>query len=111
LGLPSIKINTGTYIRLKKLSISPTFTLIGERYGQFEEKADDLTQNTVYPALLLTNVSFLYNFSKKFDMNLSAYNLFDANYQLIQPYYGGHAPVPINNRQITLGLVWKISGL
>jgi outer membrane cobalamin receptor len=111
LGLPSIKINAGTYIRLQKLSISPTFTLIGERYGQFEQKPEELTQNTVYPALLLTNVNFLYNFSKKFDMNLSAYNLFDANYRLIQPYYGGHAPIPINNRQITLGLVWKISGL
>jgi outer membrane cobalamin receptor len=109
LGLPSLKMNIGMYFIWKKLSIAPSFTYIGTRYGQFEEKPDDNTKNTVYQAVLLSNLTIAYSFSKKFDMNLSTHNIFDADYRLIQPYYGGHATIPINNRQITVGLIWKIN--
>jgi outer membrane cobalamin receptor len=111
LGLPSLKVNAGVFVKVKNLTFSPTFSLLGERFGQFEQDASDLTRNTVYPAILLTNVNILYSFTKKLDLNLTVSNLFNTNYVLIQPYYGGHAPVPLNNRQIVFGLNWRFSGM
>jgi hypothetical protein len=35
--------------------------------------------------------------------NYLGHNLFDQKYLLIQPYYGAHAPLPANDRQITPG--------
>jgi hypothetical protein len=37
------------------------------------------------------------------------YNAFDSPYVLIQPYYAGHAPVPVNDRQFTVGLTYDLA--
>ncbi len=109
LGLPTTKINAGGYYKLKKWSFAPSCTFIGSRYGQFEGKPDDLTQNTEYPAVWLLNCNILYKIHRNAELQLTAHNILDSRYVLLQPYYGGHAPVPLLNRQITLGLQWKFA--
>jgi outer membrane receptor protein involved in Fe transport len=107
LGMPIYKINLGGYKEFKKLVIGPTFTFLSKRYGESQNHAQGLTtgyESISYDPILLTNLSITYKgLSKKIDINLSAYNLFDQKYLLIQPYYGAHAPLPANDRQITIG--------
>jgi outer membrane receptor protein involved in Fe transport len=80
---------------------------MSEKYGESQEHALGLTQgfdNTRYEAVLLTNLNITYkNLFKNCSLNISAYNLFDQKYLIVQPYYGAHAPLPANDRQITIG--------
>lgn len=111
IGLPIYKINLGTSYQLKNLIAGATFTLLSKRYGESQNHALGLTadyENTSYSPLLLMNVSFTYKVAEKLDINLSAYNLLDQKYTLIQPYYGAHAPLPANDRQITLGVRFNL---
>jgi outer membrane cobalamin receptor len=108
LGAPIYKINFGGYCELKKITLSPTFTFLSKRYGESQDNALGLTtdyENTGYDPILLTNMSITYKgLLKKIDVNLSVYNLADQKFVLIQPYYGAHAPLPTNDRQIMLGV-------
>lgn len=105
LATPVYKTNLGMHYTFKNLIIGPTFTFLSKRYGESENYAQGLTvdyENTTYDPILLTNLSVTYKVGK-ININLSAYNLFDQKYVLIQPYYGSHAPLPANDRQIMLG--------
>lgn len=108
LGLPVYKINLGSNYQLKNLIVGATFTYLSKRYGESPNHAQGLAtsyESISYIPILLTNLNMTYkNLLKKVDINLSIYNLLDQKYVLIQPYYGAHAPLPANDRQITLGL-------
>lgn len=107
LASPVHKTNIGINYTFKKIIVGPTFTFLSKRHGESENYAQGVTadyENTSYDPLLLTNLNITYKgLLKKIDFNLSCYNLFDQKYTLIQPYYGAHAPLPANDRQITLG--------
>lgn len=107
LAMPAFKINIGGYHEIGKLTVGPTFTWLSETYGESKDHALGLTTdyaNTKYDAVLLTNLNITYKgLIKKVTLNVSAYNLFNEKYIVIQPYYGAHAPLPANDRQITIG--------
>jgi outer membrane receptor protein involved in Fe transport len=111
IGLPPSKINLGGYINLKKLTFSPTFTWLSEKIGQsgsfVRGETNGVFANEFYSSTLLINFNVAYQLNK-IGFNFSVHNLTDAQYLLVQPYYGGHAPLPVNNRQIMLGLKFKI---
>jgi len=114
LGLPTLKLNMGLYFNIGPLTWSPSVTYIGERYGQSEFSAQTSTPSVTvfetikYDGLALINSNFVLKLSGVYQMNFSVYNMFNQNYQAIQPYYGGHAPLPVSDRQINIGMKIKI---
>jgi outer membrane cobalamin receptor len=112
LGLPPLKSNVGMYYQWKKLNLSPELTWLSARAGQTAEYArgetNDEFASQLYPAVFLINFNIAYiEPYKGVDLNLSIHNLLNTNYLLIQPYYGGHAPIMANNRQIMAGIKLK----
>jgi outer membrane cobalamin receptor len=113
LASPPIKINLGTYYRAGKFELAPSITYLSRRAGQSEDSAADFSEThettTDYHPLLLANMNIVArNVVKDLDVHLSVHNMFDARYVLIQPYYGDHAPMPAQDRQITLGVTWRL---
>ena len=113
LAMPKFKVNAGFYYQWHKLSFSPTINYIGKRYGQSEFSARNSTlqqviyQTTAYDPLWLVNVNLmLQKVIQKIDIGIQVHNLFDKPYVAIQPYYGGHAPMPVHDRQVTLNMVY-----
>ncbi len=118
LGLPPLKMNLGVNYRFKNLQIAPALVYLGKRYGQtaafarhqaLEPATRDFASQS-YAPLLLANCNVTYrNVAPGLSLNCSLYNAFDSPYVLIQPYYAGHAPVPVNDRQFTVGLTYDLA--
>jgi outer membrane receptor protein involved in Fe transport len=108
LAMPAYKISAGGSYEFDRVSVAPTFTWMSEKYGESQDHALGLTsgfENTRYEAILLANLNIAYkNIFERITLNISAYNLFDQKYLAVQPYYGAHAPLPMNDRQVTVGV-------
>ncbi|MCS6820938.1 MAG: TonB-dependent receptor plug domain-containing protein [Microscillaceae bacterium] len=112
LAVPSLKFNSGAYYQWRKVSIAPSLTYLSARYGQSVFSAQNSTieevifQTTRYEALFLLNLalSFQKITALKLDISLQIHNLLNSNYVALQPYYGGHAPMPVHDRQFTIGI-------
>jgi outer membrane cobalamin receptor len=112
LATPPVKLNLGTYYRVGNFEVAPSLTYLAHRVGQSSESANDPNNTlgtTDYPALLLANLNFVFrNVLKDFDLHLAIHNMFNASYVLIEPYYGDHAPMPAQDREIDLGVTWHL---
>jgi|GEM_PF-998684 len=114
LALPTVKGNIGFYYTKGRFSFSPSATYLGKRYGQSQFSAQNSTitmiiyQTTVYNPLLLLNANFIVSVAKAVQFNFTIGNLLNTKYITIQPYYGGHAPMPAYNQQFSLGLKVKL---
>jgi hypothetical protein len=121
LGTPSVKLNAGGHYTWGKLRFSPSATFLGPRAGQTAASARAMVDENGVPtgaqvfasspsqALLLLNAAVTAReVLPGLDVSLSAHNLLDAQYVLIQPFYGSHAPLPANDRQVTLGLTYSL---
>lgn len=115
LALPTLKANVGAYYSSKLLTLSTYLTFIGERYAQTQNFAlnssedNPFLETQAYPALILQNlqVRFKKVFINNLQLSCQVHNLWDSPYVLLQPYYGGHAPFPLQNRQWFLELKYK----
>ena len=91
---------------------APSLTFLSHLAGQSSDSANDPNQTfgtTDYPALLLANMNIVMrNVMKDLDVHLAVHNIFDARYVLIQPYYGDHAPMPAQDREVDLGVTWHL---
>jgi hypothetical protein len=100
LALPTLKLNVGGSLTYKKITIGSTATWLGTRHAQTKNSSLQSTPTAViletdeYPALLLWNVNLLLTevFIKNLNIRLTGYNVANAPYKMLQPYYGGHAP-------------------
>lgn len=116
LALPTLKLNVGGSLTYKKITIGSTVTWLGTRHAQTKNSSLQSTPTAViletdeYPALLLWNVNVLLTevFIKNLNIRLTGYNVANAPYKMLQPYYGGHAPMPVGDRQIDLAFIVKI---
>jgi outer membrane receptor for ferrienterochelin and colicin len=118
IGLPPLKMNLGFNYRFKKVQLAPALVFLSKRYGQTQafaqmqalEPATREFASQSYPEVLLVNCNLIYkNLMPGMNLNFSIYNIFDAQYVLIQPYYAGHAPVPTNDRQFTVGISYDFT--
>ena len=118
MGIPTVKANLGAYYTLGIFDIAPSFTFFNGKVGQSSAYANAPAgspfANTQYPAVFLANLSvraknILGSTFPGLDAEASAFNIFDAPYLLVQPYYGGHAPLPAFDRRFLLGLVWNLT--
>ncbi|MCU0450838.1 MAG: TonB-dependent receptor [Bernardetiaceae bacterium] len=111
LALPPWKLNLGIKWQRPKFDLAPQFTWLSARYGQSEAYAQGIFgegDNTLYSAAPMLNCNFSYRLGQRVKLNLSAYNIFNHQFVLIQAYYGNHAPMPAMDRQFNLGLTVKL---
>ena len=102
LAFPQGKLNLSSSIKLAKaISFNPSFTYLSERSGY-----DTETTITDYDPVLFVNayVSFRDLLTKGLELGLGAFNLTDNDYQFIQPYNSGHAPLPQPSRELLVRL-------
>jgi outer membrane cobalamin receptor len=114
LGLPPIKANLGAYYRLSRFRIAPSLTFLGTRYAQSAAgaTADPVTGNPYQtqsfdPVVLVNLTASAIDILPGLDVHLSGHNLVQSNYVLLQPYYGSHAPMPTNDREVSLAASYK----
>jgi hypothetical protein len=74
-------------------------------YNSIDEKGNLLLQK--YGPEVLGNIYFRYKnlFVKNLELGFGAYNIFGIHNQFIQPYNGGHAPLPDKSREF----IFKVS--
>lgn len=87
----------------KNIAFSPSFILLGERYGYTSvDEDDELILSKIKPTYLL-NASLIYRnlFIENLNISLSFHDILNQRYTYYQPYNGYHAPYPGKGREIT----------
>jgi len=118
LAVSAMKANLGAYFRLDEIEISPSLQYGGARETQSRASANGplaptglmpaLVETDVLPAKLTLNLAAAWrNLRPGMDLRLSIQNLTNAETPMLQPYYGGHAPLPAFDRRYTLDLTWR----
>lgn len=92
-----------------KLSLNPSLLWYGSRYAYTQ--MTEAGQNTLkhYKPTLLMNLflrqqDFL---TKNLDVGIGVYNLLNKDFEFIQPYNGGHAPLPDKSREFVVNFNYK----
>lgn len=119
LGISPLKVSAGGYLRLGPVQVAPSLLYASSREGQTPASAQsgippdqllpNLIQSAPAPARLLANLAVTWNgwLGEGTQARLSVFNAGQASYPILQPYYGGHAPLPANDRRFDLDLVWR----
>ncbi|GAB4129463.1 MAG: hypothetical protein Fur0027_14220 [Raineya sp.] len=115
LALPALKVNAGAYLDFSRFTISTHATFIGERYAQTQNFAlnsndtNPFLETQAYPSVFLQNVQIKAKnvLFENLQIGLQVHNIWNANYVLLQPYYGGHAPFPLQDRQWFVEVKYK----
>jgi outer membrane receptor for ferrienterochelin and colicin len=110
LGLPQGKLNLYSSFKLgKKVSFNPSFTYLSERSGYDKETIEP----TKFDPVLFVNVYFQVRnvLIDGLDFGAGVYNLTDNDYQFLQPYASGHAPLPQPSREILVRLKYNFKFL
>ncbi len=109
LGLAPLKLNAGAYTRLGDFRLAPTVQLLSKRTAQSQDYATGATNgawdNTDYDPIALCNLNITWQTPwPDVQLQAAAHNLFAADFKVLQPYYGGHAPMPVWDREISVRL-------
>ncbi len=110
LGFPTHKITLNSSIKIfKRLNINPSFSYLSERFGYYSVDVDGNNLAKRFPPIVLTNLFFNYTgaFYEDLSVGVGVYDLFDQQYEFIQPYNGGHPPLPGPSREIILKVSYK----
>jgi len=119
LGLTPLKVNLGAFLRQGPIQVAPTLLYVSSRQTQTARSAQSgigpnslmplLVETETSPARLLLNLTLTWKklLGKDTEARFTCNNLTNASYPVLQPYYGGHAPLPTNDRRFTLDLVWR----
>jgi outer membrane cobalamin receptor len=116
LATPQHKINlNGSFNLTKKMTINPTMTYLGERYGNGDAVFNEEAQNWELPIVkikptLLTNIFLNYRdvLINNLNIGVGCYNLLDTEHTFIQAYTGGSQPMPSQTREFIIKLSYKI---
>jgi outer membrane cobalamin receptor len=112
LGLSPQKLAfSGSYLPLKNLYLSPSFSFHSKRYAY--ASLDDAGENPVlkeYDPYVLLNFSVGYAnaFLKGLTISLTAFDLLNQRPYILQTYNGWNAPYPARSREIVLKLSLKL---
>jgi len=92
-----------------KLSLNPSLVWYGSRYGYNQISDSGQLVLAKYKPTLLANLflrqqDFL---TKNLDVGIGVYNLLNKDFEFIQPYNGGHAPLPDKSREFILNFSYK----
>ena len=92
-----------------KLSLNPSLVWYGSRYGYNQTSDSGQLMLAKYKPTLLANLflrqqDFL---TKNLDVGIGVYNLLNKDFEFIQPYNSGHAPLPDKSREFILNFSYK----
>jgi outer membrane cobalamin receptor len=111
LGFPAHKVTLGSSVRISsKFSVGPSLVLSGRRFGYASADTNGMPILREYKAAALVNLYFHYSnvLDSDWDAGFGVYNLLDADYPYIQPYNGGHAPLPSLSREFVVDLKYRL---
>ncbi|WLT32688.1 TonB-dependent siderophore receptor [Geothrix sp. PMB-07] len=118
LGVSPVKINVGIHFEVGACLVAPSLLYVSSREAQTPASARSgyqpgtvlptLLQSAPFPARLIANLALTWDHILGPDTKLrfTFKNLGNAAYPILQPYYGGHAPLAANDRSFTADLVW-----
>ncbi len=112
LAFPANKFNLSANFNLgKSFSIAPTASLLGRRYGY--DPSEPASENYLkeYPPLLLANIFITWNncITKGLKIGLGCYNMLNSEDLYIQPYNGGHPPLPGPTREFVARITYNLN--
>ncbi|MEN9847441.1 MAG: hypothetical protein RL368_181 [Pseudomonadota bacterium] len=92
-----------------QLSLNPSLVWYGSRYAytQATDSGQYLLKHykpTLLANLFLRQQDFL---TKHLDVGIGVYNLLNKDFEFIQPYNGGHAPLPDKSREFVVNFNYK----
>jgi outer membrane cobalamin receptor len=106
LAFPAHKANLSASVKVGKyFSVSPTISYIGERWGYSQ---NDSVQEKFKPVVLANLFVNAGNFGVKgLTIGIGCYDILDVKYKFIQPYNGGHAPLPGASREFLVKVTYE----
>ena len=119
LGLSPMKLNLGAYFLVGPVRVSPTLMYGSARETQTARSAQsgitppsllpNIIESESVPGRVLVNVSLGWKglVGPTSDTRLTIQNVTNAKVPILQPYYGFHAPLPANDRLVSLDLQWR----
>jgi len=113
LGFAANKFNIyGSYNLTKNISIAPTVSYIGKRYGYAPLDGGGAYLKTYSPTVL-GNLFLTFNncFTPRLKIGIGSYNVFNSNYAFIQPYMTNilHPALPGPSREFAIRLTYDLS--
>lgn len=95
---------TGAVKPLEWLSISPTVLIFGPRAAIGPPNANGDDTGTLLPTQVMANLVVRAEIPvvKGLSASLGLYNIFGTAFTFVQPYTGGHAPLPSMDREVML---------
>lgn len=108
LGAPQHKATVFTGIKISnKLNANFSMIFFSKKYGYttYNAATDDV-EIKEFPSIVLANLFISYNdlIIKGLNAGCGVYNLFNSDYQFVQPYNGWHSPVPGISREFLVKL-------
>ncbi len=108
LGFAANKLNFSvSYNATQNLSITPTVSWIGQRYG-YVYYGMGLPYVKEFSPTTLANIFIQYH-KGNLKAGIGCYNMFNADYEFIQPYNGSHAPLPSMSREYEIRLTYTLN--
>lgn len=112
LGFASSKFNLyGCYNITHNISVAPTITFIGKRYGYVPADTVGGTKLQEFSPTVLANLFICWNnfLVKGLNIGVGCYNIFNSDYAFIQPYASIHAPLPAQSREFAFRLRYNFN--
>lgn len=119
LGLMPLKVNVGGFVALGPVTLAPSLLFAGARDVQTPRSAQsgnpsssllpNIVESSTVPARVLLNLALSWQglLGRDSEARFSLQNATGIDLPLLQPYYGGHAPLPAHDRRMTLDLTWR----
>ncbi len=111
IGLAPWLLGGGLILPLGRVQLGPSFNWVGPKEAQTAASAATngaLRETSPEPARLLLNLATRWRPGPEgLACSLILRNLGGTPYRLVQPYYGGHAPLPALDRQVRVEVGWR----
>lgn len=108
LGFPAHKVTLNSSMKLlKHLNVNPSAWYVSERYGYY--KYDETGQPVMkrFDPVLLVNLFVHYPLVENLNIGIGVYDILNKKYEFIQPYDGGHSPLPGPSREIVFEMNYR----
>ncbi|MBK6264419.1 TonB-dependent receptor plug domain-containing protein [Marivirga sp. S37H4] len=110
LGMPNHRLNLYSNFKIgNNFSINPSFNLYGKRYTVTGLDGNGDTTFGAVDSDLFLNLFFNYRnlWKDRIDIGIGVYDVLDRKMKFIQPYDGGHLPLPGMGRELMVRMSFK----
>lgn len=112
LAAPQHKLTlTGSIDLFKGLSLSPSLIYMGKRYGFTGIDANEESVQSKVDPTMLANVFLRYKdfLTKGLTVGIGMYDIFNSNYEYLQPYDGYEAPFPATSSEVMVKISYNLN--